>query len=212
MVGSQSFNPTMSARERHRVNEFPGGRMSSLVRYRIDTRKSLFTIHPFATGAAAILSHGLNIAIRDFTGELQFVPGSLQNASIHMKIKADSLSVSDDIKESDRREIERTMKEQILRSSEHPEIVFKSTTIHPNMTTENHYRLDVAGQLSLNGVVRSHSFDAQVVFASDSLRANGQFVTKQSDYYIPLISAAGGMIKVKDEVKLHFYIVAAKEA
>lgn len=171
MVGSHSFDPTVSARERYRVIQFPGARMSSLVRYRIDTRKSLFIVHPFATGAAAILSHGLNIAIRDFIGELQFVPGSLQDASIHMKIKADSLSVSDDMKESDRREIELTMKEQILRSSEHPEIVFKSTAIHPKMTTENHYRLDVAGQLNLKGVVRSHAFDAQVVFGSDSLRA-----------------------------------------
>lgn len=186
--------------------------MSSLVRYRIDTKKSLFTIHPFATGAAAILSHGLSIAVRDFTGELQFVPGTLQDASIHMKIKADSLNVNDDIKESDRREIERTMKEQILRSSEHPEIVFKSTAIHSKMTAENHYRVEVAGHLSLNGVVRSHSFDAQVILGAESVRANGQFVAKQSDFDIPLISAAGGMIKLKDEVKLHFYIVAAKEA
>jgi O-acetylhomoserine (thiol)-lyase len=29
---------------------------------------------------------------------------------------------------------------------------------------------------------------------------------------IPLISAAGGLIKVRDEVKFHFYIVAQKEA
>jgi polyisoprenoid-binding protein YceI len=186
--------------------------MSSLVRYRIDTRKSLFTLHPFATGVAAALSHGLTIAIRDFTGELRFVPGTLQDASIHMKIKTDSLSVNDDMKESDRREVERTIREQVLRASEHPEIEFKSAAIKANMTTANQCRLDVTGYLTLNGAVRAHSFDAQVVFGSDSLRANGQFVAKQSDYGIPLISAAGGMIKVRDEVKFHFYIVALQEA
>jgi polyisoprenoid-binding protein YceI len=212
MVSSQSFDPTVYGQKRYRVNEFPGARMSSLVRYRIDTKKSLFTVHPFATGVAAALSHGLNIAIRDFAGELKFIPGTLQDASIHMKIKADSLSVNDDMKESDRREVERTMREQVLRASEHPEIEFKSATIKANMTTENHYRLDVTGYLNLNGTVRAHSFDAQVVFGTDSLRANGQFSAKQSDYEIPLISAAGGMIKVRDEVKFHFYIVALKEA
>lgn len=186
--------------------------MSSLVRYGIDTRKSLFTVHPFATGVAAALSHGLTIAIRDFTGELQFIPGTLQDASIHMKIKADSLSVNDDMKESDRREVERTMREQVLRTSEHPEIEFKSAAIKVNMTADNHYRLNINGYLNLNGTVRAHSFEAQAVFGSDSLRANGQFVAKQSDYAIPLISAAGGMIKVRDEVKFHFYIVALKEA
>jgi polyisoprenoid-binding protein YceI len=186
--------------------------MSDIVRYRIDTRKSLFTVHPFATGVAAALSHGLTVAIRDFTGELRFAPETLSNASIEMKIKADSLTVTDELKESDRREVERTMKEQVLRSSEHPVIEFKSSSVKSDKTTENHYRLDVGGYLTLNGQVRSHSFEAQVVFASDSLRAHGQFEARQSDYGIPLISAAGGLIKVRDEMKLHFYIVAQKEA
>jgi polyisoprenoid-binding protein YceI len=164
MVSSQSFDPTVYGQKRYRVNEFPGARMSSLVRYRIDTKKSLFTVHPFATGVAAKLSHGLNIAIRDFAGELKFIPGTLQDASIHMKIKADSLSVNDDMKESDRREVERTMREQVLRASEHPEIEFKSAAIKANMTTENHYRPDVTGYLNLKGTVRAHSFDAQGSF------------------------------------------------
>jgi polyisoprenoid-binding protein YceI len=186
--------------------------MSNIARYRIDTKKSLFTVHPFATGMAAALSHGLSIAIRDFTGELQFVPETLHEAAIRMKIKSDSLSVNDDMKESDRREVERVMKEQVLRTSEHPEIEFKSASIKANKTAENHYRLDIAGHLILNGIVRSHSFNAQVVFGTDSLRANGQFEARQSDYSIPLVSAAGGLIKVRDEVRFHFYIVAQKEA
>ena len=186
--------------------------MSSLVRYRIDTQKSLFTVHPFATGVAAALSHGLTIAIRDFTGELQFIPGSLQDASIHMKIKADSLSVNDDMKQSDRREVERAMKEQVLRTSQHPEIEFKSNSVKSSKTADNHYQMTVAGYLTLNGHVRAHSFDARVVLGSDSLRANGEFEAKQSDFGIPLISAAGGLIKVRDAMKFHFYIVALKEA
>jgi polyisoprenoid-binding protein YceI len=186
--------------------------MSTIVHYQIDTQKSLFTVHPFATGVAATLSHGLTIAVRDFTGDLQFVPGTLQEAAIQMKIKADSLTVTDEMKESDRREVERTMKNQILRTPEHPEIRFRSSSIRVNKTTENHYKLEITGDLTLNGTVRSHSFDALVVMASDSLRAHGQLEARQSDYGIPLITAGGGLIKVRDEVKFHFYVVAQKQS
>lgn len=186
--------------------------MDDLVLYRIDRQKSLFTVHPFATGLAGTLSHGLNIAIRDFTGELRFQPGTLQNASIRMKIKADSLSVTDEMKEHERHEVERAMREEVLRVSEHPLIEFKSSSVTALKTMQNHYRLKVAGDLTLNGSLRSQAFDATLVVGTDTLRANGQFEARQSDYGIRPISAGGGVIKVRDEVKLHFYIVAQKES
>lgn len=186
--------------------------MDEVVLYRVDTQKSLFTVHPFATGLAKTLSHGLNIAIRDFTGEIRFVPGTLQKAGINLQIKADSLSVTDDMKDTDRYEIERVMKDEVLRAAQHPIIEFKSSSIRPHQTMEKHYRLEVTGELSLSGHRTSHSFETTIVMGTDSLRANGQFQVKQSDYKIPPISAAAGLIKVHDQVKLHFYLVAQKEA
>ena len=186
--------------------------MNDSVLYRIDTRKSLFTVHPFATGVAGALSHGLNITIREFTGELRFVPGTLQNASIRMKINADSLHVTDEMKESDRAEVERVMKADVLRTAEHPMIEFRSSSVKPRKTMENHYRLEIAGDLTLRGSACPQSFEAVVVVGSDTLRANGQFEARQSDYGIQPVSAAGGLIKVRDLVKFHFYIVAQKEA
>lgn len=185
--------------------------MNDVVLYRVDTQKSLFTVHPFATGLGAALSHGLRIAVRDFTGEIRFVPGALEKANIRMKIKTDSLSVMDDMKESDRREIETMMKAQVFRSTEHPFIEFRSSSIKPHKTMENHYRLEVAGDLTLNGILCPQSFEATVVLGTDSIRANGQFQVKQSDYRIPLITAGAGLIKVHDQVKLHFYMVAQKD-
>lgn len=186
--------------------------MREIALYQIDTNKSLFTIHPFATGLAAALSHGLNISVRDFSGELKFVPGTLQDAGIRMKIKSDSLGVTDEMKESDRREIERAMKEQVLAVSQHPMIEFRSSSIKPHKTAENHYRLEVTGDLTLRGQVRSQTFEAIVVVGSDSLRAHGQFEIRQTSYGIEPVSALGGMIKVRDEIKLHFYIVAQKQS
>jgi hypothetical protein len=47
--------------------------------------------------------------------------------------------------------------------------------------------------------------------ASESLRAQGEFSLRQTDYRIKLVSAAGRTIKVKDELKLSFDILAREE-
>lgn len=185
--------------------------MDTAVRYGIDTQKSLFTVHPFATGLGAALSHGLTIAIRDFNGSISLVPSTLGNASLGMRVKASSLKLNDQVREDDRREIERVMTEQVLRTSEHPEIVFESRNIALVPLAGTLHRADITGKLSLNGVTRDHSFSAQVVVRPDMLRANGDFKLKQTDFGIPLITAGAGLIKLHDELKFHFYIVAEKQ-
>jgi hypothetical protein len=43
------------------------------------------------------------------------------------------------------------------------------------------------------------------------LRASGEFTMRQSDYGIKPISVAGGALKVKDELKFSFEMVARKK-
>jgi hypothetical protein len=43
------------------------------------------------------------------------------------------------------------------------------------------------------------------------LRASGEFSVRQTDYGIAPVTAAAGAIKVKDEVKCTFEIVARKQ-
>ena len=42
------------------------------------------------------------------------------------------------------------------------------------------------------------------------LRANGEFSVRQTDYGIKPVSVAGGALKLKDELKCSFDIVARK--
>ena len=184
--------------------------MDTPVEYRIDTQKSLFTAHPFATGLAATLSHGLTIAIRDFTGLVRFVPETLAQPSLKIIIKSDSLALTDEMKEADRREVEQTMKQQVLRTSEHPEIVFESSSVTSIRLGGNLHKVDVSGTLTLSGTTRPQSFTAQVVLIGSTLRANGEFRVRQTDFGIPLITAGAGLVKLHDDLKLHFYIVAQK--
>ena len=47
--------------------------------------------------------------------------------------------------------------------------------------------------------------------ADDTLRAYGEFLLRQSDFNIKLVSVAGGVVKIKDELKVSFDIVARKQ-
>ncbi len=48
------------------------------------------------------MGHSPTIAIRDFTGEVNFDPAAPEQASLRMQIRADSLEVTDDISGKDR--------------------------------------------------------------------------------------------------------------
>jgi hypothetical protein len=46
---------------------------------------------------------------------------------------------------------------------------------------------------------------------SSMLRASGEFLLSQSSYGIKPVSVAGGALKLKDELKFSFEIVARKQ-
>jgi hypothetical protein len=46
--------------------------------------------------------------------------------------------------------------------------------------------------------------------SEDSVRAEGESRLKQGDYQIKKVSVAGGTLRVKDEVKMTFLMVAEK--
>jgi polyisoprenoid-binding protein YceI len=66
--------------------------------------------------------------------------------------------------------------------------------------------------LTLHGVTRRERLPAQLAVTGDMLRAFGDFTIRQSDYRIKLASVAGGALKLKDELKFTFDIVARKGA
>jgi polyisoprenoid-binding protein YceI len=179
------------------------------VRYRIDSGVSTFTVQAFATGLLSAFGHSPVIAIRDFAGEAGFKAGTLEDASVEVIVKAASLEVKDDIRAKDRREIEEAMRAEVLDVRNHPEIVFRSLRIQAAQRG-GRYDLSIDGRLTLRGVTRDFSFPAQAALSGDTLRSWGSFTLRQSDYGIRPVSAAGGTLKLKDELKFTFEIVARR--
>jgi len=183
-----------------------------VVHYRLAADQSTFTVKAFAEGLFSAFGHDPVFAIKDFIGEAEFVPGSFESASLKITIKANSIVLSNEVKEKDRLEIEQTMREQVIEIVKYPDIVFESSNISVTRLAEGRYRARIIGDLTLHGVTQKNLWiSAEATVTGDSLRAQGEFSLKQTHFGIKPFSAAGGTIKLKNELKFSFDIVAQKE-
>jgi polyisoprenoid-binding protein YceI len=180
------------------------------MRYVVDTRVSQFTVQAFASGLISAIAHSPKIAIRDWSGTIQMASNGMDHASLKVRVNATSLEVLDELRDDDRRQFHRVMNQEVLESKEFPEVVYESSEIKAERLKDDLYRLAVQGRLNLHGVTNEQGLVAQVALGVDSARAHGSFTLLQSDYNIRIASIAGGTMKLQDELKFYFYVVARK--
>ena len=184
---------------------------SSVARYRIDAGRSRFTVHGEAEGMLSMFGHDPVIAVCGFGGDVRCAPGTLEDASVLMLVQAGSLAVVNKVSDKDRSDMERGMREDVLEVARYPEIVYMSTKVSAQRTAEGQYQARINGNLSLHGVTREHQVNARVTVGGGGLRAQGEFSLRQTDYNIRPVSAVGGTLKMKDELKFSFDIVASQQ-
>jgi polyisoprenoid-binding protein YceI len=179
--------------------------------YVLDAGLSRLTVRAFAAGLLASMGHNPSFVVRQFSGEAKFASDAPEQASVRILVQSGSLELSDEVSEKDRREIERTMRNDVLETSRFPEIVFEAFSPSLSKGGEGFYWANVTGKLMLHGVSQPQQISAQVAVNDSQLRANGEFTVRQSSFGIKLVSVAGGTLKVKDDVKLTFDLVAKKK-
>jgi polyisoprenoid-binding protein YceI len=175
-------------------------------RYHIDAGQSSFMVHASVGGLLSGFGHNHNITVKDISGETEFTDGTVAPASLHMKIQANSLVVTDKVSDKDRQTIEKEMREQVLETGKYSEITFNSTKIEATKNSDTQYQAKIWGDLTLHGVTHNVPINAQLTFDYKTLRARGEFALKMSDYSIKAPSVAGGTITVKDTLKFNFNI------
>jgi polyisoprenoid-binding protein YceI len=103
------------------------------------------------------------------------------------------------------------MNQEVLETAKFPEIVYEASGISVTKMSDMLYSAVLNGNLTLHGVTRSQPINARVALLGSMLRASGDFSLNQTDYNIRLISVAGGTLKLKDELKFSFEIVARRQ-
>jgi polyisoprenoid-binding protein YceI len=178
--------------------------------YTIVPSESSFRIFVGKTGLFSALAHDHDIGVKSFSGRVVVPESGAGAGSLEMEVDATSLEVLDTKpSEADKKKIFDSMHNEVLESAKHPKITFKSVSVSDVKQTGNDaYSFIVNGDLTLKGVTKRIAVPVTATVTIQQLRATGKYTLKQSDYGIKPYSAAGGTIKVKDEIMLNFNIVA----
>jgi polyisoprenoid-binding protein YceI len=179
--------------------------------YRFDAGQSRFQVQAFVAGLLSFAGHSPTFAVRDFQGTMTVEGDVSQLVSLEMTIAPDSLELLDRVSDSDRKEIDRRTREEVLETRAYRDIVFRVPDTTVDRVDGGRYRVRINGQLSLHGVTRSHRMNAELQAVDDTIRLVGETPLHMSDYKIKPVSALGGTIKLKDELKLTFDIKARPE-
>jgi polyisoprenoid-binding protein YceI len=176
--------------------------------FQLDSSRSRFEVRTSSSGLFRAFGHDHTITVKDFSGTVEIEPSSLDRSALRLTVKAGSLSLSGaEVSEKDRKEIEGTMRDQVLEVNRFPEIVFRSTRVTTKKVSEGEYEAKIEGDLELHGVTRHETIPLHLKILEKELHAKGECALKQSDYGIKPVSAGGGTVKVKNEVKLSFEII-----
>lgn len=218
LFGAFSFGTITTGHSNPRAvqNEARAGkreaRTPNASRYRLDAGQSRFMIDANSSGLLWFLGHNHHIAAREFTGEAEMAPGLTGPASLQMTVKTASLSeTGEHFTEMQKEIINGSMRKDVLETAKYPEALFKSTNIILTKKAENQFDARIEGQLTLHGVTRGVVIPARVILDGETLRASGKFEIDRNDYKIKTRSIKWGTIRVDDDMKLSFDIVARRD-
>jgi polyisoprenoid-binding protein YceI len=178
--------------------------------YTIVSSESSFWVFAGKSGLFSALAHDHEIGVKSFSGRVVVPEAGASGGSLELEIDAKSLAVLDKkVSEGDRKKIFDAMHNDVLESAKHQKISFKSVSVSDvKQTGDNAYSLTLNGDLTLHGVTKRIAVPVALTITPQQLRAAGKYALKQTDYGIKPYSAAGGTIKVKNEVIINFSIVA----
>jgi polyisoprenoid-binding protein YceI len=181
------------------------------VKYVIDTSASRFTVQAFATGVLSAFGHNPTIGIRNYDGEIEFIPETWEKAHVRVNVQTSAMEVLDEMKSDDRKKLEQMMYENILEVKRFPIATYASTEMVVQKLSNDLLSARVSGDLTFHEVTHTQSLDARVTDMGAMLRVSGEFTLLQSSFGIKPLSIAGGGLKLKDELKFTFELVARKQ-
>ncbi len=164
----------------------------------VDTERSTLTVFAYKSGLFSAFAD-------DHVIRAPIAGGSISGAgmlAVDISVRsADLVALDPALSASKRAEVQtRMVGPEVLDVKQYPDITFASTAIQQVSAD----RWTVTGRLTIHGTTRPTTF---AVTRQDG-RYRGTVLLKQSEFGIRPISIVGGTVKVKDELKIEFDIVA----
>jgi polyisoprenoid-binding protein YceI len=177
--------------------------------YTIVTGESSFWVFVEKAGLFSGLAHDHEIGVKIFAGRVVVPEAGASGGSLELDVNAQSLTVLDKKPgEEDKKKIYNSMHNDVLESAKYQKISFKSASVSNLKQTSDGYSFTLNGDLTLHGVTKRIAVPVSATITPQQLQAKGQYTLRQTDFGIKPYSAAGGTVKVKNEVVVHFNIIA----
>jgi polyisoprenoid-binding protein YceI len=158
------------------------------------------------TGKAGLFGfagHTHVIRARAVSGELVYHPGK-PTSYLRLKLPTDSLEVLTPPDTAEIRKVTEAMRTEVLHVDKYPEMTFAADSLNASSG-----KVDMQLALTMEGTTRRVPVTADVTIGSDTIRATGTFVAKQTDFGIkPFRGGPAGTVKVADRVTFCFDLVA----
>ncbi|MDR3699990.1 MAG: YceI family protein [Candidatus Sulfopaludibacter sp.] len=165
----------------------------------IDTAKSAMTVHVYKAGLLSVFGHDHEISAPLSGGAVD-----VEGRKVELRVDAAGLRVQDaNVSGKDREDIQATMLGAgVLDAANYKEIRFRSTSAEPAGAGA----WKVNGELTLHGETRPVSMQVH----ERGGHYAGAFRLNITDFRIKPVKAAGGAVRVKDEVQIEFDIQLAR--
>lgn len=148
------------------------------------------------------------VVAKSFSGKIE-LPADERKMTAALEAEAKSLTNQDAaMGEFERKEFHAALRNTVLEVETFPLIKFASTSLTDVQKTGDKRSFTLTGELTLHGVTKRVSFPINATISDTELRATGEAKLKQSDFGMKPFEKGLGLIKIGDEVKVTFTIVA----
>ncbi len=180
--------------------------------YEVDPETSRVFMYVHRAGLMRRAGHDHVIASEDVSGEVTYAPDRESFAELRLPLAdlvvdapgyRERFGLEPEVSESSIRGTRRNMLEKVLFVDEHPEVVVEVALVaHRELGTQ------VSAVVTLQGATAEYDVLCNVYTVADSLIADGKFTIRHTDFGMRPFRAAAGLLRVADEIDIHFEIVA----
>ena len=176
--------------------------------YSMNAAQSQITITLTQEGALQRIHPLHHVAAKNFSGRIQ-LPMDETKTSVELDADTKSfINIDADMKDFEKSGFHKVLHNEVLLSDRFPSIKFRSVSVTNLQKSGNNRSFTLNGDLTLRGVTRRVAFPVKVTLQGNQLRATGEENIKQTDFNITPYSGGLGTIKIGDQLKVSFTIVA----
>ena len=171
------------------------------------------TIEVGKTGMLSFAGHAHEILAPGVSGTVIVDEADPSRSSVSLEFRAASLRVSGAGEPpADVPKVQETMLgPSVLDVARFPSVSFRSSRVVVVTRSADGADIRIEGEVALHGVKRTLTIPVHVTLgAGGTMTARGSFQIRQSDYGIKPVTAAGGAVRVKDELEVRFVLIARR--